>query len=217
MSLPTRLNRVNLSNDGTNWGFVESAATSHDLELNAASGSNIVAKNPLYYLNSSDTSTSLNTTLDGFSTSIAGKQDTIGDDDLSISHVSGLADELNEKLTLDDVVADITDGSEEPVRAGAVFTALASKQDSLTFDAVPVNLSTNPVESGGVYSALSLKQDSLTFDSAPVDSSSNPVESGGVFTALAGKADTSVTDAIIARLDAIDALFGNINNPNPSA
>jgi hypothetical protein len=188
MTLPTRLNRVNLSNDGTNWGFVESAATSHDLELNAASGSNIVAKNPLYYLNSSDASTSLNTTLDGFSTSIAGKQDTISDGDLSISHVSGLEDALNEKLTLDDVVADILDGSEEPVRAGAVYTALQGKQNTVGDNDLAIS------HVSGLQAALDGKLEASD---------------------IAGKADTSVTDDLETRLQAVEALFALLNSSTP--
>lgn len=41
-------------------------------------------------------------------------------------------------------------------------TALETKQDTLTFDNVPTENSTNPVKSGGVYSALAGKQDALS-------------------------------------------------------
>jgi hypothetical protein len=188
MSLPTRLNRVNLSNDGTNFGFVESAATSHDLELNAPNGSNIVAKNPLYYLNSSSASTSLNTTLDGLQTSLDSKQSTISDGDLAISHVSGLEDALNEKLTLDDVVADITDGSEEPVRAGAVYTALQGKQNTIGADDLAIS------DTAGLQAVLDGKLEASD---------------------IAGKADTSVTDDLETRLQAVEALFALINSSTP--
>ena len=40
-----------------------------------------------------------------------------------------------------------------------VDTALSGKQDTLTFDSVPTDGSTNPVESNGVYDALATKQD----------------------------------------------------------
>ena len=80
---------------------------------------------------------------------------------------------------------------------------LATKQDTLTIDAVPTSGSANPVQSGGVQSALASKadaatvtalsgtvnalsgtvagkQDTLTFDSTPTAGSSNPVTSAGV-------------------------------------
>ena len=80
---------------------------------------------------------------------------------------------------------------------------VANKQDTLTFDAVPMADSANPVKSGGVYSAVSAKadastvsnlsntvndlgsvvagkQDELTFDSTPTAGSSNPVTSSGI-------------------------------------
>ena len=42
---------------------------------------------------------------------------------------------------------------------GAIATALAGKQATLTFDSTPTSGSTNPVTSGGVYTALSAKAD----------------------------------------------------------
>ena len=71
-----------------------------------------------------------------------------------------------------------------------VDTALASKQDELTFDTAPTASSTNPVESGGVKTALDAKQDTLTFDSTPTASSTNPVTSEGVKRALDAKQET---------------------------
>lgn len=59
-----------------------------------------------------------------------------------------------------------------------------SKQDNLTFDNAPTDASDNPVKSGGVFTALAGKQATLTFDPAPTEDSTNPVTSGGVFTAL---------------------------------
>ena len=78
----------------------------------------------------------------------------------------------------------VTSGSGNPVSSGAVSTALAGKQDTLTFDQVPTDGSTNPVESNGVYDALAGKQDTLTFDTAPTDGSTNPVTSAGIYTAI---------------------------------
>ena len=46
-----------------------------------------------------------------------------------------------------------------------VQTAIADKQDALTFDNTPTANSSNPVKSGGVYSALAAKLDSTTAES----------------------------------------------------
>ena len=67
---------------------------------------------------------------------------------------------------------------------GDINTALAGKQDTLTFDDTPTSGSDNPVKSGGVYSALSGKQNTLTFDNAPASGSANPVKSSGIYDAL---------------------------------
>ena len=51
-------------------------------------------------------------------------------------------------------------------------------------DAVPTQNSNNLVKSGGVYTALAGKQNTLTFDNAPTAGSNNPVKSGGIKTAI---------------------------------
>ena len=43
-----------------------------------------------------------------------------------------------------------------------------------------------------VETALDGKQDTLTFDNMPTENSTNPVKSGGIYSALAGKADTGI-------------------------
>ena len=48
-------------------------------------------------------------------------------------------------------------------------------------DTTPTENSTAPITSGGVYTALGSKQDTLTFDNVPTENSTNPVKSGGVF------------------------------------
>ena len=85
-----------------------------------------------------------------------------------------------------------------------VDTALAAKQNTLTFDNTPTENSTNPVTSGGIYTALqnvqpdlsnyytktqvdtalAAKQNTLTFDNTPTENSTNPVTSGGIYNAL---------------------------------
>ena len=54
---------------------------------------------------------------------------------------------------------------------------------SSTVDAAPSENSDNMVKSGGVYTALAGKQDVLQFDSTPATGSSNPVTSAGIFAA----------------------------------
>lgn len=49
-------------------------------------------------------------------------------------------------------------------------------------DSAPVSGGTNPISSGGVYTALAGKQNALTFDTSPTANSSNPVTSGGIYT-----------------------------------
>ena len=72
-----------------------------------------------------------------------------------------------------------TEDSTAPITSGGVFTALAGKEDTLTFDTEPTDESTNPVTSGGVYAAIAnhikykdvtVKSDS-TGHAAPVQSS----------------------------------------------
>ena len=87
-----------------------------------------------------------------------------------------------------------TSGSDNPVKSGGIYTALQGKQNTLTFDDAPASGSNNPVKSGGVYTALARKQDTLTFDDAPTSGSNNPVKSGGVYTALQTKVNPCLLD-----------------------
>lgn len=50
-------------------------------------------------------------------------------------------------------------------------TAIAGKQNTLTFDNAPVSGSNNPVKSGGIYTALAGKQDVITTASQTVETS----------------------------------------------
>ena len=75
-----------------------------------------------------------------------------------------------------------------------VDTLLLAKQAVLTFDNAPTNGSNNPVKSGGIYTALQGKQDTLTFDNAPTEDSDNPVKSGGIYSELIKKLDKFYLD-----------------------
>lgn len=90
-------------------------------------------------------------------------------------------------LTADQIDAIPTDGSGNPVASNGVFDALATKQNTLTFDNAPTSGSTNPVTSGGIKTALDAKQDTLTFDSTPTADSNNPVTSQGIKAAIDAK------------------------------
>jgi hypothetical protein len=192
MSVPTYLQYLNLSQDGTNFSqLYANALDSNNLTINSTTGSVVVDAANLYYTNSSAAKTLLNTTLDGVQTSLAGKQAT---------------------LTFDSVP---TDASTNPVESNGVFDALALKQDLITIDAVPTDASTNAVQSDGVFDALALKQDVITVDSVPTDASTNPVQSDGVFDALVLKADATVTDGQETRLAAVEAFLTLISSATP--
>lgn len=69
--------------------------------------------------------------------------------------------------TIMDIVEDNSDttpteNSTAPVTSGGVFTALAGKQDTLTFDNTPTQNSNNPVKSGGIYSRIGDNSGTLT-------------------------------------------------------
>lgn len=53
-----------------------------------------------------------------------------------------------------------------------------------TSDATPTENSKKMAQSGGIYTALATKQDTLTFDDAPTSASTNPVKSGGVYSGI---------------------------------
>lgn len=54
------------------------------------------------------------------------------------------------------------------------------------------NILKDMAKSADVATALAGKQNTLTFDDTPTENSTNPVKSGGVFTALAGKQDNLI-------------------------
>ena len=72
----------------------------------------------------------------------------------------------------------------------ALNTAIADKQDILTFDTVPTENSNNVVYSSSIYSALQGKQGTLTFDTVPTENSNNVVYSSSIYSALQGKQGT---------------------------
>lgn len=53
-------------------------------------------------------------------------------------------------------ISSVTQDSVENITSGGVYTALANKQDTLTFDSTPTSGSGNPVTSGGVFVSQNL-------------------------------------------------------------
>ena len=79
-------------------------------------------------------------------------------------------------------------------------------------DTTPTENSSAPITSGGVFTALGTKQDTLTFDSAPTDESTNPVTSGGLYNTLGDLTQTGITgDSVAAQLGALDTTLDAIH------
>lgn len=82
-------------------------------------------------------------------------------------------------------------------------TALAAKQDTLTFDTAPKQNSTNPVTSDGVYKEMTSLSTYIgqfasefgSFDMVPKSGSSNLIRSGAIYAALQKKQDTLTFDS----------------------
>jgi hypothetical protein len=89
----------------------------------------------------------------------------------------------------------------DAMAVSANASAIAAKQNTLTFDSSPTSGSVNPVTSGGVFNALGNKQNTLTFDATPTNGSTNPVTSGGIFAAIGNKLD-AFAGALVARVEA---------------
>ena len=106
-----------------------------------------------------------------------------------------------------------TESSNKAVTSGAVYTALAGKQDNLTVDTEPTSGSAAFVTSGTVYTALAGKQDKS--DSTVANGTYNYIHQGsGVATNLIDL-DTQVktnADAIADNASAITTLQGQAAN-----
>ena len=76
-------------------------------------------------------------------------------------------------------------------------------------DTTPTENSTAPITSGGVFTALAGKEDTLTFDTTPTDESTNPVTSGGVFTALSALGTTVDNSNTVIEVGAVQGQSEN--------
>ena len=95
--------------------------------------------------------------------------------------LNGDSDDEEQSSTIDDVP---TANSNNLVKSGGVYNAIAHVAGMLEFDSTPTVNSSNPVTSNGIASALSQKQDALTFDNTPTADSDNPVKSSGIKSAI---------------------------------
>ena len=70
---------------------------------------------------------------------------------------------LNDGTAETDTIVEILDGQVTPKQMNAAIAAMGNtKQDKLTFDAIPMEGSDNPVKSGGVYGAVKEVADAVT-------------------------------------------------------
>ena len=77
-----------------------------------------------------------------------------------------------------------------------VDTALAAKQNTLTFDSAPTEDSTNPVTSGGVYTATALLR---SVESSPTQGSTALITSGAVYNErLTAGTGIDITNGVIS-------------------
>lgn len=76
------------------------------------------------------------------------------------------------------------DGTKTYYNSTEVDEKLANKQDNLAFDTEPTEGSENMVKSGAVYTAMQNATPNLTYDEAPTEGSENLVNSGTIYTAL---------------------------------
>lgn len=132
-------------------------------------------------------------------------------------YFKNFAVDLTDTIDLSDIEIEVTisggswvksSQTRTAVSSGELSTALATKQDTLTFDNAPTQNSNNPVKSGGLYSEFlkylkNYANGSSDWDTTPTANSNKPVTSGGIKTALDGKQDsmTAISNA------EVDALF----------
>lgn len=103
----------------------------------------------------------------------------------------------------------VINGDKYPLDGQSPETIMQIVEDNS--DTTPTESSDAPITSGGVYTALGTKQDTLTFDSAPTDESTNPVTSGGLYNTIGDLTQTGVTGATVAaQVETIKGLIDGI-------
>jgi len=84
-------------------------------------------------------------------------------------NVASLSQNKQDKISDLDAIRSGANAGSTAVQPAALNTALASKQDTLTFDNAPTANSNNPVKSGGVKTAIDAKQDTINTVNVTVD------------------------------------------------
>ena len=74
-----------------------------------------------------------------------------------------------------------TEGSENFVSSGGIYTAIANATPNLQYDSTPTQYSTNLVKSGDIYTAIANATPNLQYDSTPTQYSTNLVKSGDIY------------------------------------
>lgn len=118
--------------------------------------------------------------------------------------------------SLDDNITSIKNGTTIDSFSD-VESAIAGKQNVLTFDNSPTSGSNNPVKSSGIKAALDAKQNTLTFDNSPTLNSNNPVKSNGIKVEL-NEIDNKITNikngTNINNFSGVESAISSINSQN---
>lgn len=123
------------------------------------------------------------------------------DDDLFPVETASGTRKLKKKNLITNTTVDPTptEGSDNPVSSGGVYTALQSKMDKKEIDPAPIENSLNLVTSGGVYAAFELFDRDVILD--------------GVLTA--GQTSITFTDDHLAE-DQLISIFTDDRDVNPT-
>lgn len=141
--------------------------------------------------------------------------------DLATVATSGSYADLSNTPTIPDELADLTDDSTHRLVTDTEKSTWNGKQNALTFDDTPTNGSNNPVKSGGVYTALAGKANSSDLATVATSGSYNDLTDTPTIPSDAGDIDYDNTESGLTADDvqgAIDEVNGNIVDveANPS-
>ena len=101
-----------------------------------------------------------------------------------------------------------TNGSEDAITSGAVYTALAGKQNTLTFDSAPVENSSNPVTSGGLYTMKANLEQAISEAKVNITGAATTIVSNNL---LASRALVSNADGKVAVSDVTSTELGYLS------
>lgn len=138
----------------------ESSEDSEAYAIGTRGGTDVTSDDPAYHNNAKYYAESVAETIENLD---------VSDTAVAGAYVTAVS-ETDGKISVTREAADTTPTSESKkmVTSGGVYTALESKQDTLTFDTTPTSGSSNPVTSGGVYTELAIFLESgLTYHNIP--------------------------------------------------